>query len=232
MAHRMRVSVQWLIVGLVHAAVLGAILQASPASLRPSPRVIQAGLIAPHPLVGRLAERLEPPDPAPKKTDLPKKKTPLPEKVLEKPKQQLVAAPVREEASVSSHEVAQPPADLPPSIPAATGSDSSTTSAQASTGDSTTEALIPPVFNVDYLENPTPPYPQISRRSGETGRVLLRVYVSPEGRAERVEINKSSGYGRLDTAARNAVSGWRFVPARRGSERVAAWVLVPISFVM
>jgi protein TonB len=227
MAHWKRVSVQWLGVGLAHAAVLGAALQAPPPPLRTPPRVIQASLIAPHPLVGLPEEQQEPPAPTPRKPDPPK-----PQKPPEKPKRQLVAAPAREDAPVPSYEVAQPPIDPPPSVPAETGSDSSTASPLASVGDSTAGALTPPVFNANYLENPPPPYPQLSRRNGETGRVLLRVFVSAEGRAERVEINKSSGFDRLDSAARSAVSGWRFVPARRGSERVAAWVLIPVSFVM
>ena len=35
---------------------------------------------------------------------------------------------------------------------------------------------------------------------------------------------------RLDDAARATVLRWKFVPARRGSEPVPAWVLIPISF--
>ena len=35
---------------------------------------------------------------------------------------------------------------------------------------------------------------------------------------------------RLDRAAQEAVTRWRFVPARRGDVAVEAWVLVPIVF--
>jgi len=91
---------------------------------------------------------------------------------------------------------------------------------------------VPPVFHADYLDNPPPNYPQASRRLGERGRVLLRVFVSVEGRAERIEVWNSSGYERLDQAASQAVTAWRFVPARRGNEVIAAWVLIPVSFVM
>lgn len=88
----------------------------------------------------------------------------------------------------------------------------------------------PPRFDADYLDNPRPAYPPISRRLGETGRILLRVRVSEKGLPERVEIEEGSGYPRLDNAAREAVSGWRFVPAHRGGDAVAAWVGVPIVF--
>ncbi|MEW5863192.1 MAG: TonB family protein [Pseudomonadota bacterium] len=87
-----------------------------------------------------------------------------------------------------------------------------------------------PIFDADYLENPPPPYPPLARRLGEQGRVILRVLVNAEGRAEEVQIRTSSGYLRLDEAARDAVRHWKFVPAKRGSEAVRAWVLIPISF--
>ena len=90
--------------------------------------------------------------------------------------------------------------------------------------------VIPPIFNADYLRNPPPAYPALSRRIGEEGRVLLRVLVSAEGTAGEVQVRTSSGHGRLDQAAREAVQRWKFVPARRGEHPVAAWVLIPISF--
>ncbi|MEW6678458.1 MAG: energy transducer TonB [Pseudomonadota bacterium] len=90
--------------------------------------------------------------------------------------------------------------------------------------------LIPPRFDAAYLDNPAPRYPALSRRRQEEGRVLLRVHVSPEGVASQVEIRESSGFERLDHAAREAVLRWHFVPARQGDQAVAGWVLVPISF--
>jgi len=90
--------------------------------------------------------------------------------------------------------------------------------------------VAPPRFDADYLHNPAPAYPALSRRLGEEGRVLLRVYVHADGSAGQVEVRESSGYERLDRAAREAVARWRFVPARQGERPVAAWVLVPISF--
>ncbi len=100
----------------------------------------------------------------------------------------------------------------------------------ASRTPSAATALIAPVFDADYLDNQAPAYPAISRRLGEQGRVLLRVLVTPHGRAARVELHESSGFARLDDAAREAVKAWTFLPARRGEERLAAWVLIPVSF--
>lgn len=89
-----------------------------------------------------------------------------------------------------------------------------------------------PRFDADYLDNPPPDYPALSRRLGEQGRVVLRVYVTPHGRASEVHIERSSGHARLDRAATDTVGRWRFVPAARNAEPVGAWVLVPISFVL
>lgn len=85
-------------------------------------------------------------------------------------------------------------------------------------------------FDADYLQNPRPAYPALSRRYGEEGKVVLRVRVSPQGAPLAIEIKQSSGYPRLDEAARAAVEKWRFVPARQGSEAVESWVQVPLVF--
>ncbi|PHY07494.1 MAG: energy transducer TonB [Alcaligenaceae bacterium] len=101
-------------------------------------------------------------------------------------------------------------------------------SAQPGTG--TEPALTAARFDADYLHNPAPAYPSQSRRLKEEGTVLLLVRVSAEGTPLSVEIRNSSGFERLDEAGLQAVRQWRFVPAKRGSENVAASVLVPIQF--
>jgi len=90
--------------------------------------------------------------------------------------------------------------------------------------------VTPPNFNAAYLDNPAPRYPSLSRRAGEQGLVLLRVFVDTAGHAQTVEMKHSSGYERLDVTAIEAVRQWRFEPAKRGTESIPAWVLVPISF--
>jgi periplasmic protein TonB len=88
----------------------------------------------------------------------------------------------------------------------------------------------PARHDVAYLRNPAPTYPMASRRLQETGRVWLKVSVSAQGLAMRVQVQQSSGFERLDEAARLAVAGWRFVPARQGGEAVESSVVVPINF--
>lgn len=148
----------------------------------------------------------------------PRIEAPKPKPVVRRPKPveppPVLAAPV-EAPSPSPVVVAPPPPPAPAPVVAAP------------------PAQVPvtmPVFDADYLENPAPSYPQFSRRLGEQGRVILRVLVSPRGTAEDVQVRTSSGYQRLDNSARDTVRHWKFVPAQRGSEPVAAWVLIPISF--
>ena len=85
-------------------------------------------------------------------------------------------------------------------------------------------------FDANYLRNPAPPYPALSKRMGEEGKVVLRVSVSPQGTADSVDIKTSSGSPRLDEAAQKTVRNWKFVPAKRGDMAVQSWVLVPIIF--
>jgi protein TonB len=85
-------------------------------------------------------------------------------------------------------------------------------------------------FDADYLRNPAPEYPPLSRKRREQGLVLLRVRVDVSGRAMVVELKQSCGFERLDQRALETVSGWRFVPASAGGKPVEAWVVVPIQF--
>ncbi len=92
------------------------------------------------------------------------------------------------------------------------------------------EAVSQARFDADYLRNPAPPYPALSRRMGEEGKVILRVSVSPQGGADNVEIKASSGSPRLDEAAQRTVRSWKFIPAKRGDTAIQSVVLVPIIF--
>jgi len=85
-------------------------------------------------------------------------------------------------------------------------------------------------FDVNYLNNPPPTYPVASRRMREEGLVVLRVKVRADGRVDAVLVHQRSGSMRLDEAALAAVKHWKFIPAKRGSQPIDSWVLVPIQF--
>lgn len=89
-----------------------------------------------------------------------------------------------------------------------------------------------PSSNAAYLQNPAPAYPAISKRMGEQGKVVLRVFISTDGLPQKIEINQSSGFDRLDRQAHDTVLRWKFVPGKRNGVPEAMWYLVPIHFVL
>lgn len=89
-----------------------------------------------------------------------------------------------------------------------------------------------PSSDADYLQNPKPAYPAISRRLGEQGRTIVRVQIGSDGAALKAEIRSSSGFERLDQAALQTVMKWRYVPGKRGGVPETMWFNVPINFVL
>ena len=85
-------------------------------------------------------------------------------------------------------------------------------------------------YKAAYLNNPRPAYPLLAIRQGAQGQVLLLVDVLTDGRAGRIELEKSSGHAALDAAAINAVRAWRFTPARKDGLLAAQTVSIPIQF--
>lgn len=189
----------------LHALAAAALLSYAPA---------REALLAVAPIMVKLIAppRVEPPRPVPHAE--PPKPRPLAKAVARAIEPQLVAAPA--EASAPVVTAAPPPKPVE--------------AVAAVAAPATPPPLTQPIFHADYLDNPAPPYPALSRRQGEQGRVILRVLVNARGTADDVQLRTSSGHPRLDDAARDTVRGWKFVPARRGTEPVPAWVLIPISF--
>jgi periplasmic protein TonB len=75
-------------------------------------------------------------------------------------------------------------------------------------------------------------YPAISVRLGEQGTTTIGFTITAEGRVENVHVVGSSGSERLDNAAVNCASSWRYKAAVRDNQPVAVpwkadvkWVL-------
>jgi periplasmic protein TonB len=187
----------------MHAAVVIALLSYAPARQTLADLApIMVSLIQP--------QKVEPPQELPKPKPVvkqPVKKEPKPQPLL------TITEPAPAPSAIVPPPLAPPqpvePIAAPPAPPA---------------------PVIPPQFNADYLNNPAPQYPAVSRRLGEEGRVILRVFVDDRGLPARVELRSSSGHQRLDQVALETVKQWKFVAARRGDQATSAWVLVPISF--
>jgi len=206
------VSRNWLpslgLVMALHVAVWWGMTHFKDDTTRPQPLPLVNVALLPPPE----QPRVEPPQPRPE--------PPQPQRQPERPPMPLPV--LRTAAADAPVMVAAPVEEVkPPPPPVATPS-APRPVAEA--------ALEPPRYNAAYLSNPPPAYPLSARRRGIEGTALIHAEVSPEGLCLRAELKKSSGAEALDQAALDAVRKWRFVPAKRGSQAVAAWVEVPITF--
>jgi periplasmic protein TonB len=183
----------------------------------------------------------QPPEPAPTLMDVRMIEMPPPRPALletprpvVKPPQPLppVTRPVvrRSQPSTPPTMLAASPASTPSSAAFAVAPQSAVQPKEASVAQPAPVAIAAARFDADYLQNPAPAYPAVSRRLREEGKVLLLVRVTAKGDAEQVQLKQGSGFSRLDEAAIKTVQQWRFVPARQGADAVAASVVVPIVF--
>ena len=83
-----------------------------------------------------------------------------------------------------------------------------------------------------YQHNPKPEYPNIARRRGMEGIVMLEVEVTWEGKTATVRLLKSCGYTILDKSALRAVKEWRFLAGTTGGKPTTTTVIIPIHFML
>ena len=110
---------------------------------------------------------------------------------------------------------APPVAATPPLAPA--------TNAPAATAERAAPSSATPksVSRVD-CDIPKPDYPDISKRRSESGTAVVRFVVGLNGHIETSQLQKSSGYARLDDAALAAVHAGVCQPYRENGEAVRA----------
>lgn len=77
---------------------------------------------------------------------------------------------------------------------------------------------------------PAATYPMLSRRLNESGTVLLRVELDERGAVAHVNVERSSGFPRLDAAALATVRTWHCRAPTRNGEPARATALQPIRF--
>jgi protein TonB len=160
-----------------------------------------------------------PPAPAPRPAPLPVAK-PTPQPAPEAP----VAAPTQ----VALAPIAQPVVEAAPPAPPAPPAP--VVVAKAVPAAPTPVEL--PVSDAEYLQNPKPSYPAISRKLREQGKVVVDVLIGADGSAQQARLKSSSGFDRLDAAALATVQRWRYVPGKKGGVATAMWFSVPINFVL
>ena len=173
---------------------------------QPTPKTIEQPVAKPIPVPPR-PQPVAAPAPTPQPQPLPSKVT-TPTEVAQ-------AAPV---APVSAPTAPTPPAPTRVEAPPAPA---------PVTAPSRTDVSIPASYSAS---NQKPIYPNMSKRLGEQGTVVLRVLVKADGSAGEVEVKSSSSYPRLDQAAIDAVKTWRFNPAKIDGKATDEWYQVPIPF--
>lgn len=199
---------------LAHAGVLLAMLAVQDAS---------EPLVLPRPLSVSLVELTE-------ETIKPEPRPQPPRPVVKPQPQPPILAAERPQEPAESVPVVEAPKQIVEPLLAVTPAPAAV--APAAKSAPSPQPVIEPRFDADYLDNPMPAYPLISKRMGEQGIVQLRVFVKADGSVAKLELKLSSGHVRLDQSAMNTVQNWRFVPARQGSQAIAAWVVVPINFTL
>ena len=101
----------------------------------------------------------------------------------------------------------------------------------AAISQTTPQVSAPPMVEaVEYVRPPAPVYPAESKRKRERGTCVLRVMVDSNGRPAQIQVERSSGYERLDSAAREAVEHALFQPYEVNGIAQPAQVLIPIEF--
>lgn len=191
---------------------------------RQMPEVVKAMLLQETPPPQPPAPKVEPPPPPP----------PQPQPTPPPPPPPITPTPPPPVAAPSP----APPAQVPP-VEVAIGPSTAPTQAITAVASSapqptpaSTAPPAPPVRAAPPVRTPAsvsaaqcekPDYPSASRRMEEEGTVSLRFLVGVDGKVIQSEIEKSSGFKRLDEAARAGLSKCRFQPATVDGRPEQAW---------
>ncbi|RVU35446.1 energy transducer TonB [Rheinheimera riviphila] len=205
---RQQAGILCLVLGCHLAAFALTVAHSNEPTPEPEPETI-----TPPTIVGiMLPPPVAPPQPKPK---------PLPEpKPQPKPKPKPKPLP---KAPPSEKAVSAPPVEPPPP-PAKTAKAAPPKAAPAA------PTIQPPSAEAQGLSNKAPLYPQLSRKKKEQGTVLLLILVKADGTVGEIKLKTSSGFTRLDQAAKQAVKRWQFQPALKDGKAIDFWYELPLKF--
>jgi protein TonB len=82
----------------------------------------------------------------------------------------------------------------------------------------------------EIIHQEDPVYPEMARKKGIEGNVIIQALVDKKGEVVKVKIGKSSGHKLLDKAAAAAAKDIKYSPARQNKQPVAVWVSYKVSF--
>lgn len=87
-----------------------------------------------------------------------------------------------------------------------------------------------PVFDYDVLRRSVV-YPEMARRNGVEGTVVVKVYVDEQGHVRDVRVHQSD-HALLNDAALRGVRGITFKPGRQNGQAVGCWLYIPVRFTL
>lgn len=73
-------------------------------------------------------------------------------------------------------------------------------------------------------------YPEIARKAGIEGRVIVQVQISVKGGVVNAKVIKSLGHSGCDQAAIKAIKSVKWKPALQRDKPVKVWVAIPVIF--
>lgn len=160
--------------------------------------------------------------------------TPPPVKPQEpvKPQTPVKPAPKQKPKPVSKPLPKAPPSERAVQAPTPVEAPVKTPAKKASPPPPKPAPVQPPSADAQGLQNKAPVYPQMSRKKKEQGTVWLLLEVKADGSVGDISIKQSSGFSRLDQAARQAVKKWQFEPARKNGTAIDFWYEMPVNFAL
>lgn len=171
------------------------------------------------PVEAVLLEDAKPDIPPPPPPPPPKNLPPPPPPAYVPPVEVAVAAPAPANAIAAVTATPQPPAPVVVTAPAPVAPPPP--AAPAPPPVKAEPVRVAAVVNSANCEKPD--YPSASRRLEEEGTVSLRFLVGVDGKVIQAEVEKSSGYKRLDEAARAGLSRCAFKPATVDGKPEQGW---------
>nr|WP_057929463.1 energy transducer TonB [Burkholderia ambifaria] len=161
---------------------------------------------------------------------------PAPPKPTPRVKPKVEPKPVQKSAKPTPQPVAQSPAPSPTPAPAADPTPAPAAPAPAAPAAvpgparETMQVSAPknvPTLQCNFVK---PDYPSMSRRRGESGTAYVHFVVGVTGKLESVDLQKSSGYPRLDDAALDAMRSTTCRPYIENGQAIRAARTQPYNF--
>jgi len=188
--------------------------------------------------VQSITAQLIPPAPAAQPVAVESVAQPAPPKPAPHVKPKVEPKPVQKAAKPTPLPVAQSPSPTPAA--AADPTPAPTTPAPVAAAPAATPGPARETMQVSAPKNVSalkcsfvkPTYPSMSRRRGETGTAYVHFVIGVTGKIESVELQKSSGYPRLDEAALDATRASTCPPYVENGQAIRAAHTLPFNFTL